>query len=491
VLTASDFADVTPFVDGQPVLSSSSERLPVFDPASGRRLCDLPIGSVQDVDRAVASCRHSFKRGVWSGMPLSERKVVLHRWSDLIRANDRRLDGLDALEMGKPVSLGAFNALAASKLARFNAEAIDKLSGSVLPSDRGSTVLHKRVPRGVVAAVIPWNFPTYNALMKVAPALAAGNSVVLKPSELASQSALLLARLALDAGVPPGVLNVVPGRGESVGRALGEHMDVNMLTFTGSSAVGKLMLQYAGRSNMKTLSAECGGKSPHVVFDDGVNLDAVAQFVAGMIQVNQGQVCSVGSRLLVQNTIERELVSRIVAKLQGIQAGDPQLDSTTYGPLVSRTQMDKVLGYVQSANREGARLIHGGHRMLESSGGFFVQPTVFVDVPTDSRIAQEEVFGPVLSVMTFEDIDQAIDLANRTHYGLAAYVWSARNTTCLRVANSIHTAYTIVGSAEWLGEGPGHAFSGEPFGLSGTGVEGGLAGLETFLRRQTIWISHG
>jgi acyl-CoA reductase-like NAD-dependent aldehyde dehydrogenase len=327
--------------------------------------------------------------------------------------------------------------------------------------------------------------------LKIAPALAAGNSVVLKPSELASQSALALAQLALEAGIPAGVLNVVPGLGESVGRSLGEHMDVDMLTFTGSSAVGKLMLQYAGRSNMKALTAECGGKSPHIVFDDGVNLDSVAEFIAGMIQFNQGQVCSVGSRLLVQDTIHEALVTRIVAQLEGGSVGDPQLESTTYGPLVSGTQVDRVLGYVSSAKKEGARLIHGGRRTLESSGGFFFQPTVFVDVPKDSQIAQEEIFGPVLSVMSFEDIGEAIELANHTSYGLAAYVWSARMATGFRVANSIQTAYTIVGADGLLGEGPGHAFSGEPFGLSGTGVEGGLAGLETYFRRQTVWVSHG
>lgn len=491
ILTARDLADVAPYIDGRSIQSESASRFSTYDPASGRKLVEIPAGSAQDVDKAVLSARASFSKGSWCNAPPSCRKAILHKWADLIQANATRLNSLDALEMGKPVSLPAFNAAGAAGFVRFNAEAIDKCSGEVLTSDATSTVMQKKVPRGVVAAVVPWNFPTYNVVLKVAPALAAGNSVVLKPSELASQSALLLARLAIEAGLPPGVLNVVPGCGETVGRALGEHMDVNMLTFTGSTAVGKLMLQYAGQSNMKVVSAECGGKSPQIVFDDGVDLEAAANTIAGMMVMNQGQVCSLGSRLLVQDTIEETLVQKIVSRLEKIAAGDPQLPATVYGPLVSSTQLSKVLSYIDSANADGADLVYGGSRILEETGGYFLEPGIFVNVPADSRIAQEEIFGPVLSVLRFRDLDDAIRLANSTCYGLAAYAWTARLATGFKLANAIPTAVTMVNAAPPAGEGPGFAFSGEPFGLSGVGVEGGLAGLESYMRRQTLWFNHG
>src|SRR6185437_14609109 len=281
--------------------------------------------------------------GSWRRSPPSVKKRILHRWADLVEEKSPRLDALDALEMGKPVSLPVFNAKAAANFLRFNAEALDKCPGETLTSDSSSTVIQVRVPRGVVAAIVPWNFPTYNSVLKVAPALAAGNSVVLKPSELASQSALMLARLALDAGIPPGVFNFIPGAGEVVGKALAEHMEVDMVTFTGSSAIGKLIVQYAGRSNMKVVGAECGGKSPHIVFDDGIDIEAVADNIARNICINQGQVCSVGSRLLVQDSLEEPLVQSITAKLEDIRVGDPQLKTTTYGPLVSESQLRKVM----------------------------------------------------------------------------------------------------------------------------------------------------
>jgi acyl-CoA reductase-like NAD-dependent aldehyde dehydrogenase len=491
MLTARDLGEVALLIDGHAVESESAERYAIYNPTSGDKLADIPKGCAQDAHKAVRSARASFDTGAWRNAPPSLKKAILHRWADLIQHHAARLDGLDALEMGKPVSVPIANAAAAAGLARFNAEAIDKITGDVLSSDSSTTVIQKRMPRGVVAAIVPWNFPTLNAVLKVAPALAAGNSVVLKPSELASQSALTLARLALEAGLPPGVLNVAPGCGETVGKALGEHMDVNMLTFTGSTAVGKLMLQYAGQSNMKVISAECGGKSPQVVFDDGVDLDAAADGIARMMVLNQGQLCSVGSRLLVQGTIEEILVQKIIFRLENTLAGDPQLPATTYGPLVSDSQLRKVLSYIDAGSAEGADLVHGGARLLEPSGGYFIEPSVFVNVSEGNLIAREEIFGPVLSVLRFHDTQDAIRLANATCYGLAAYVWTAQMTTAFKLANAIPTAYTMINAVGPTGEGPGHAFSGEPFGLSGLGVEGGVGGLETYLRRQTVCFSHG
>jgi acyl-CoA reductase-like NAD-dependent aldehyde dehydrogenase len=360
--------------------------------------------------------------------------------------------------------------------------------GEVYGSDQHSFVVHRRAPRGVVAAVVPWNFPTANAVLKLAPALAAGNCVVLKPSELASRSATHLAHLALQAGLPPGVLNVVPGLGETVGRALGLHMDVDMVAFTGSTVVGKQMLQYSGQSNMKIVMAECGGKSPQIVFADGVDLDAASVWIADVLLTNQGQLCSVGSRLLVHRSIEGAMTEKIIARMKQIVTGDALDPKTTFGPLGSATQCERVMRYIEGAQADGAQLLTGGNRILQESGGYFVEPTVFGNVSPDARIAKEEIFGPVLSVIPFADEAEAIRIANGTMYGLAAYVWTASLSTGMRMAKGIRSSVLINAAAP--GEGPGHAWSSEPCGQSGFGAEGGLAGMENYLRRQLVWFSH-
>jgi acyl-CoA reductase-like NAD-dependent aldehyde dehydrogenase len=490
-LTSADMIEVGPLVEGRQIPSEGTELFTTYNPASGEPLSRFGVGCAADVDKAVTAARRTFSSGVWRHTPPSAKKKTLLRWADLIERHAVRLNALDALEMGKPVAVHAFNAILAAEFVRFNGEVADKVQGETFTSDSSSTVIQRRIPRGVVAAIVPWNFPTFNVVLKAAPALAAGNSVIVKPSELASQAALILANLAFEAGVPPGVLNVVPGCGNVVGRLLAEHIDVDMVTFTGSSAVGKLIVQYAGKSNMKVVSAECGGKSPHVVFDDGLDLDVVASHIAHGIVLNQGQVCSVGSRLLVERSAERPLVERIITHLAGVVAGDPQLPTTTYGPLASQGQMERVLSYISAGRAEAAELVHGGLRILEDSGGYFVQPTVYTKVPERSRLAQEEIFGPVLSVLGFQDTDDAIRLANSTCYGLSAYVWTSRAQTGFHVANEVHAGYTLVNAIPPRGEGPGMAISGEPYGLSGMGVEGGKAGVESYMRRHTVWFNHG
>jgi acyl-CoA reductase-like NAD-dependent aldehyde dehydrogenase len=480
---------VAPLIDGAFAPSSSDATLQVVDPSNGRRRLSIPEGTVADVDRAVRSARAAFEDGRWSETPPSSRKTVLHRWADLIAAQTAVLDALDAGEMGKPVREQFCNSAAAANLVRFQAEAVDKLLGDVYTSDKNTFVAQRRVPRGVVAAVVPWNFPTYNALLKVAPALAAGNCVVLKPSEMSSRSAFLLARLALDAGLPAGVLNVIPGLGETVGRALGLHDQVNMVAFTGSSSVGKKMLQYAGQSNMKVVVTECGGKSPHIVFDDGLDLDAVAKRIAQSLLTNQGQVCSVGSRLLVQRSVEKALLDRIAVSLTDTVIGNALDPDTTFGPVVSVDQCDRVMRYINEARSEGAQLVVGGRRVLQESGGFFVEPTLFRDVSPASRIAQEEIFGPVLSAIPFDDEADAIRIANDTIYGLVSYVWTASLSTGMRMARKMRSSAFIY-AAMPAGEGAGHAFSYEPAGQSGFGTEGGLAGIESYMRRQLVWFAH-
>lgn len=480
---------VAPFVDGVFSQSEDQATLEVVDPSSGRCCFSIPAGCDADVNRAVSSARAAFTDGRWSELPPSSRQQVLKRFAELIAAEAPSLDAIDAEEMGKPIQESFGSAAAAAGLMRFYAEAVDKALGDVYCSDKQSLVIQRRVPRGIVAAVVPWNFPTFVAVLKLAPALAAGNCVVLKPSELSSRSAVRLAQLAVEAGVPPGVLNVVPGLGATVGRALGLHMDVDMVTFTGSTAVGKLMLQYAGQSNMKVVIAECGGKSPHIVFDDGLDIDAVATAIAQRLLTNQGQICSVGSRLLVHRSIERAVIERIAARLRQVVIGNALSPKTTFGPLASSKQCDRVVRYIETAAVGGAELVAGGRRVLEHSGGFFVEPTVFRNVSPAAPLAQEEVFGPVLAVTAFDNETQAITIANSTKYGLAAYVWTTNLSTGMRMSRGIRAPVSI-NAVVPTGEGAGHAASVEPFGQSGVGVEGGLAGMEAFMHRQLITFCH-
>jgi acyl-CoA reductase-like NAD-dependent aldehyde dehydrogenase len=480
---------VQPFIDGKFIDSTDDATVDVVNPSRGRVCTTIPAGSELDVDRAVLAAQRAFADGRWSDAPPSFRKKVLHAFADRIAADAQLLDALDAEEMGKPVGERFAGAAHAAGLVRFCAEALDKVMGDVLGSDVTTLVVQRRVPRGVVAAIVPWNFPTYVTALKIAPALAAGNCLVLKPSELSSRSAIHLANLALEAGLPAGVLNVVPGLGETVGRAMALHADVSMLTFTGSTEVGKLIMQAAGQSNLKAVLLECGGKSPHIVFADGVDLDAVSASIAKALLTNQGQICSVGSRLLVQSSVANKVIGAIASKVTNIVIGDALDPNTTFGPLASRQQCARVQRYIESARDTRATLVTGGRRVREETGGFFIEPTIFTDVPPDARIAQEEIFGPVLSVISFADEAEALRLANSTIYGLGAYVWTADLSTGMRMAKGLRTTVRVNAAAP-VGEGAGFAYSSEPAGQSGFGPEGGMPGIESYMRRQLVWFNH-
>jgi len=469
--------------------SESEQSIDVVNPSNGQRWCSIPAGCVEDANRAVEKARVAFDKGNWSGTP-SLRKDMLLRLADEIAAHATELDSLDAREMGKPIRERTFDAKAAAELMRFYAEAVDKVTGEVYVSGEHTLAAQRRVPRGVVAAITPWNFPTYNAVLKAAPALAAGNCVVLKPSELSSLSAMRIGALATRVGVPTGVLNVVPGLGATVGKTMALHRDVDMLTFTGSTAAGKLMLQYSGQSNMKPVLAECGGKSPQIVFADGVDLDAVSDSVAHMIVTNQGQICSAGSRLLVERSIEKELVDRIVRRFERVTIGDALDPNTTFGPLASERQRTRVMQYIEAGKENGCTIVTGGRQVLPNSGGFFVEPTLFCDVAPSARIAHEEIFGPVLSVIRFDDEADAIRIANSTVYGLMAYVWTTNLARGMRVSKAIRSS-VVVNAAAPTGEGSGNAAPWEPAGESGVGTEGGMAGMSSYLRRQSLWFNHG
>ena len=481
---------VSPFIDGGPVEPFNNELLDVISPTTGTRFSTIPAGCSTDVDRAVISARSAFEDGRWRELHLSKRKEILLKFADLIELNANDLDVMDAIDMGKPVSTKAFNAASAAQLFRTCAGDIDHIIGDAFNSDKACLIMQSRVPRGVVGAIVPWNFPTLNIALKLAPALAAGNCVILKPSEYSSQSAMRLAKLAIEAGLPPGVFNIVPGKGSTVGKSIALHMDVDMITFTGSTTTGKLMLQYAGQSNMKQVCAECGGKSPQIVFSDFRDIDAAADHVAQSLLLNQGQVCSAGTRLLVQKSIEDTLTERIIERFKEIIIGDPLNDKTTYGPLVSRQQMEKVLAFIDIGKKEGASLLVGGKRVLEQSGGFCVEPTIFNNVSPEATIAQEEIFGPILSVISFDNLEEAIHIANNTLYGLVAHVWTNDLSIGIPLAKRIRSGMVFVNSDLPAGEGA-TSISIEPYNQSGIGVEMGQAGLEAYLRRQVMWVNHG
>nr|WP_047169329.1 aldehyde dehydrogenase family protein [Sphingomonas sp. Y57] len=481
-------AEIAPLIDGELQPSIETRRLQLVNPATAAPTASMSIGAPGDVDRAVEAARAAFRDGRWHKSPPSIRKAVLHRFADLIDRDATTLDRIDAVDMGKPIGLATGSARSAASLMRFYAEAVDKCPGEAHDSSAGSLAVQIQAPFGVVGAVTPWNFPTMNALRKLAPALAAGNCVVHKPSELAPRAALRLATLAAEAGVPRGVLNVVPGLGSTVGTALAHHSDVDLITFTGSTHVGKIIAESAGRSNMKAVIAECGGKSPHIIFDDGVDLDAACAFIARQILTNQGQLCSVGSRVLVQRSIEPRVTERLTELMGKIAIGDPLDRTTTFGPLASQQQFERVQGFVERAEARGIVRVLGGAGLAERPG-FYFAPTLFRNVPPDAEIAQQEIFGPVLSLIAFGSEEEAIAIANGTVYGLISYVWSARIDTGLRVAAGLRSS-VILNAAPPEGEGAGHAMAFEPAGQSGLRPEGGIAGMAAYLRRKSLWINY-
>ena len=415
------------FIDGQYTDCLGDNSIKKYSPRDGRLLYTFACGSGAEVEQAVISARQAFDDGRWSGLSVHERKSVLYKLADLVEENKETFALYESLDVGKTITLALTDDVptAASAL-RDAAEGADKLL-SAMGRDKGSICYHARKPVGVVGGILGWNFPLALAAQKVGPALAMGNSLVLKPSEFTSLSTSLFAALALEAGVPPGVFNVVNGAGAIVGAALASHMDVNLLTFVGSSATGKQLMQIAGQSNMKRLILECGGKSPYLVFDDCPDLDAVVSDMMIRTFYNQGAYCSASTRLLVHESIKEKFLSKVVERTAQLIPRDPLNPDSNFGAMMSEAHMNKVLAYIDSGEKEGAKLIYGGKRVhLDSESGcqdgFYVQPAIFDEVDPQQKIAREEIFGPVLSVFTFSDEEEAIKLANDTSFGLSAYV---------------------------------------------------------------------
>ncbi|MBS0235650.1 MAG: aldehyde dehydrogenase [Proteobacteria bacterium] len=425
-------------IDGKFVGSASGKTFANITPRNGRILNHVAQCDAADVDAAVKSARRAFEEGSWRKLHYREKKRILFKLAELMERDIETLAVLESLDVGKPIS----NALNgdipnAIRSLRYYAEALDKIYGEVAPEapDRFSFVVHE--PLGVIGAIVPWNFPLHMAMWKVAPALAMGNSVILKPAEQSPLTALKLGELVLEAGLPAGVLNVIPGFGAEAGKALALHNDVDMIAFTGSGPVGKLLMQYSGQSNLKRVSLELGGKSPHIVFADCPDLDRAATEAAWAVFYNSGQVCTAGSRLLVQDAIADDFTNRLITVARKIVAGDPLEPTTTSGAMVSEEQMKTALRYIETAKREGGSLALGGKRTLEESGGFYVEPTVFDGILPENTLAREEVFGPVLAVTRFKEPDEAIGIANDTSYGLAAGLWTKDVTLAHRAAREL------------------------------------------------------
>lgn len=423
------------FIDGAYRDAHGGKTFDCVSPIDGRVLAKVADCGAADVDAAVAAARRAFDAQAWAGLNPRERKAILLRWAALMRAHLDELALLETLDAGKPIGdTTSVDVPGAAYCVEWFAEAIDKVGGEVVPADHHLVGLVTREPLGVVAAVVPWNFPILMASWKFGPALAAGNSVVLKPSEKSPLTAIRVARLAHEAGIPAGVFNVVPGGGEP-GKLLALHRDVDCLAFTGSTGVGKLIMQYAGQSNLKRVWLELGGKSPNIVLPDCPDLDRAAKAAAGAIFYNMGEMCTAGSRLLVHREIKDAFVEKLVAAARAYKPGNPLDPNVSMGAIVDAIQLERVLGYIE-AGRAEARLLLGGARVNEASGGFYIEPTVF-DTAPDTRIAREEIFGPVLSMITFDSVDEAVRIANDSEYGLGAAVWTANLTTAHELARRL------------------------------------------------------
>jgi aldehyde dehydrogenase (NAD+) len=467
-------------INGEWVDSASGKTFDTLNPATGEVICKVAEGDKADIDQAVKAARKAFESGPWSKMTPAERGRLLNKLADAMEANLPELAALESLDNGKPIS----DAMAADlplsiACYRYYAGWADKIYGQTIPFSPDFFCYTRHEPIGVVGQIIPWNFPLLMQAWKWGPALACGNTVVLKPAEQTPLTALRVAQLAQDIGFPKGVINVVPGFGPTAGAALSGHMDVDKIAFTGETGTGKIVMTAAANSNLKRVSLELGGKSPNVVFADS-DLDAAVEGAYFGLFFNQGQCCCAGSRLFVEEKVHDEFVARIVAKAKGRKVGDPFDPGTEQGPQVSQEQFDRVMSYIDAGQKGGAKMLAGGGRAGDR--GYFIQPTVFSDVKDDMTIAQEEIFGPVMSILKFKDVDEVIERGNRTFYGLAAAVWTKDLTKAVKLSNALRAGTVWVNCFDVFD-------ASAPFGgfkMSGIGRELGSYALQLYTEVKTV-----
>jgi aldehyde dehydrogenase (NAD+) len=470
-------------IDGKWINSVSGRTFETINPATGEVIANVAEGEKADIDKAVLAARRAFESGPWHDMSARERGRLLYRLADLIEEHKEELAALETLDNGKPIndSLTADLPLVIDCY-RYYAGWADKIEGKTIPVNGPFFTYTRHEPVGVVGQIIPWNFPLLMQAWKWGPALAAGCTIILKPAEQTPLSALRIGELAMEAGFPPGVINIVPGFGETAGAAIAEHMDIDKVAFTGSTEVGKLIMQAAGRSNLKRVTLELGGKSPNIVFADADIEAAVAGSHAGLF-FNQGQCCCAGSRLFVESHVHDEFVRQMVKHVKKTKIGDPFDPETTQGPQVSQEQFDKVLGYIESGKSCGAKMVTGGNR--RGKKGYFIEPTVFTGVKDEMKIAKEEIFGPVMSILPFRDIDEIIQRGNRTIYGLAAAVWTKDVSKAHRMAAALKAGTVWVNCYDVFD-------AAAPFGgfkMSGIGRELGEYALRNYTEVKTVTVA--
>ncbi len=472
------------FIDGRHETATSGETFTRIRPMDGQPGAVLARGTAVDIDRAVTSARQAFASGVWRHKEPLEKKKIMLKWAELIRANGEELALLETIDVGKPImaSLTVDVRLCADGI-QYYGEMIDKLYDEIAPTGPNARALVRKVPLGVIGAITPWNYPMIIDAWKLGPAIAAGNSVVLKPAEQSSLSAIRLAELAIEAGLPAGVLNVVTGYGEEAGKPLALHMDVDMIAFTGSTEVGKLIMGYAAQSNLKRVALELGGKSPLVVFEDA-DLDAAAVAAAWGCFYNSGETCHAATRLIVQRSVQEALIEKIRAvTASDITLAHPLDPAAQIGALIEEAHMDKVLGMIAAGEKEGARRAFGAERVMSETGGFYVSPGVFVDMTNDMSLARQEIFGPVLAAIPFDTEDQALAIANDTIYGLAGAVFTRDMGRAHRMSEAIH-AGTV-----WINTYDMSNFA-TPFGgfkQSGFGRDRSVHAIDKYCDYKTIW----
>ncbi|MDQ3646249.1 MAG: aldehyde dehydrogenase family protein [Actinomycetota bacterium] len=470
-------------IGGKPVDAVSGETFAVYDPSTGKTVTEVPRGRAEDVDAAVASAREAFEDGRWSGLRPGKRTEVIYKLADLVKRNINELAQLESIDVGKPLKQASGEIWSVAEVFRYYAGWPTKFFGETNPTGPEMLVYSLREPIGVCAGIIPWNFPLPMAAYKLGPALAFGNTVVLKPAEQTPLTALRLGELCLEAGIPEGVVNVVTGYGEEAGAALAEHRDVDKVAFTGSTEVGRKILK-ASAGNLKRVSLELGGKSPNVVFADA-NLRRAAKGSMLGVFSNAGQVCTAGTRILVESSIHDEFVSSLVDATAAMKLGPGLDEESVMGPVVSAEQLERVTGYIDIGTSEGAEVVTGGGRATELGDGYFVQPTVFTGVRNDMRIAQEEIFGPVAAVIEVSDVDEAIATANDTMYGLAAAVWTQDISKAHRVARGIKAGTVWINTMGLYD--PAVSFGG--YKQSGFGRELGVHSMETYTQTKSVWVN--